>query len=288
VREEPIEVAVDGGTLHGHVGGDGPPALLLHGGAAVTDYMDGLARELEGLVRTIRYQQRGTYPSIVGPPYTIEAHVSDALAVLDSLGLEHAWAIGHSWGGHLALHLAVLHPERVLGLVCIDSLGASRETLTDQDAAMRRGLSAEARARIEEVEALRRQGLATEEQLLERFGLLWPQWFTDPSQPAPNPVVHIGPAASTGTNASIAEHFAAGTLVRRLPELRLPTLFVHGELDPLPVRSSQMTAALIPNARVETIPDCSHFPWLERPGQLRRLVETFLAETSLETASRCS
>jgi pimeloyl-ACP methyl ester carboxylesterase len=68
--------------------------------------------------------QRGTPPSQVGPPYTIESHVADAVAVLDSFGLERAWAIGHSWGGHLALHLALANPERLLGLVLVDPLGA--------------------------------------------------------------------------------------------------------------------------------------------------------------------
>jgi proline iminopeptidase len=280
VREEPFEVAVDGGAIHGHVGGDGPPALLLHGGAAVTDYMGGCARELEGLVRTIRYQQRGTYPSLVDPPYTIEVHVADALQILDALGIERAWAIGHSWGGHLALHLAVAHPERLVGVICVDALGASTETLAEQNAAMRRGLTSEAIGRIQEVEALRRRGQATEQQLLERFALLWPQWFTDPTRSAANPVVHIGPAASTGTNASIAEHFAAGTLRRKLPELRLPALFAHGERDPVPVRSSVETARLIPGACVEIIPECGHFPWLERPGELRQRVEKFLRDAS--------
>ena len=30
-------------------------------------------------------------------------------------------------------------------------------------------------------------------------------------------------------------------------------------------------------ARVDTIPHCGHFPWLERPGELRRHVESFLS-----------
>jgi pimeloyl-ACP methyl ester carboxylesterase len=34
------------------------------------------------------------------------------------------YVIGHSWGGHLAMHLAVRHPDRVLGLVIADPLGA--------------------------------------------------------------------------------------------------------------------------------------------------------------------
>ncbi len=277
MREEPFRVRVEGGELHGHHGGDGPPALVLHGGAAVTDYMDGCVRELDGLLRTFRYQQRGTHPSEADPPYTIEAHVADAVAVLDRFEIDRAWAIGHSWGGHLALHLSVSHHERLLGVVCIDPLGAFTDVFAEQEATMRRGLAAAEVARIEEVEALRRRGEATEADLLERFGLLWPRWFADPENAAPNPVRHIGPRASTETNVSISEHFAKGTLARELPEVRLPALFVHGEFDPLPVRASTETAALVPGARVETIAHCGHFPWLERPGALRRVVESFLA-----------
>jgi len=83
--------------------------------------------------------------------------------------------------------------------------------------------------------------------------------------------------SSIGTNASIAEHFARGTLVEKLPTVSVPVLFVHGELDPLPPESSFETAALIPGARVKVVPGCGHFPWWERPGEIRRLVGEFLA-----------
>jgi len=39
VHEDAFEVAIDGGVLRGHRGGTGASALLLHGGAAVPDYM---------------------------------------------------------------------------------------------------------------------------------------------------------------------------------------------------------------------------------------------------------
>src|SRR5437867_5230333 len=123
--ERLLSIAVADGQLAGHRGGEGAPALLLHGGPAVPDYLGGLAVELDGLFESIRYTQRGTAPSTGGDPYTIEAHAGDAVAVLDACGLERAWAVGHSWGGHLALHLLLAHPERLLGLICIAPLGAS-------------------------------------------------------------------------------------------------------------------------------------------------------------------
>jgi pimeloyl-ACP methyl ester carboxylesterase len=69
---EPFEIR----GLRGHRGGTGASALLLHGGAAVPDYMSECAQRLDGLFATIRYTQRGTPPSGGGPPYTIEANAS--------------------------------------------------------------------------------------------------------------------------------------------------------------------------------------------------------------------
>jgi pimeloyl-ACP methyl ester carboxylesterase len=278
MSEEAFEVAIESGILCGHVGGDGPPALLLHGGAAVPDYLEELAAELAPLLTTYRYTQRGTPPSTGGPPYSIEAHMEDALAVLDAFEIPQGWAVGHSWGGHLALHLAVAHPERLLGVICIDPLGAYGDQFDEQDAALRRGLRPESIARLDEIEARRRESKVTEEELVERFAIIWPQFFADPQHPlAAGSADRVGVAASIGTNRSIGEHFERQTLVRRLPDVRLPTLFVHGELDPAPAGSSARTAQLIPGAHVELIPECGHFPWLERPGEIARLVASTVA-----------
>jgi len=271
-----FEVEIPGGALRGDHGGEGSPALLLHGGAAVEDYLGGLAAELDGLFSTFRYTQRGTPPSTGGPPFTVEAHVADAIAVLDAFGVEQAWAIGHSWGGHLALHLAVAHPDRLLGAICIDPLGARAEIFAELDANLRRGLDETQVARLDGIEADRREGDVTEEALVERFALIWPQFFADPDQARPSPVSRVGVRASIETNTSLADHFRRETLARALPSVRLPVLFVHGELDPLPVRASLETAALVQGAHVEVIEGSGHFPWLERPGEVRRAIESWL------------
>jgi pimeloyl-ACP methyl ester carboxylesterase len=269
---QPFEISVPEGTLHGRRGGEGPPALLLHGGAAVPDYLGPLADELGALFATMRYTQRGTPPSLSGPPYTIEAHMADALAVLDHFGIERAWVVGHSWGGHLALHLAVSHADRLLGVIAIDPLGAFGDVFAELDANLRAKLSREQVARIDEIEAKRRAGDVTEAEIVERFALVWPAFFVGPQRVASEPPERIGVAASIGTNRSIAAHFEARTLANGLPGVRLPVLFVHGELDPLPLRSSTETAALIPDAEVEIIGGCGHFPWLEQPGAVRLAV----------------
>jgi pimeloyl-ACP methyl ester carboxylesterase len=275
MREEPFAVEVDDGELQGHRGGEGRPALLLHGGPAITDYTAECAELLDGLFETARYTQRGTPPSTVGPPYSIEAHVADAVAVLDALELPRAWAIGHSWGGHLALHLAVAHPDRLLGIVCISPLGAYGDALDESSESLRRGLTEEEAAFVDEVEARRSRGEATEDDLTKRWGLLWPLYFADRAPPIDPPGVG-GVDCSRFTNASITAHFDKRTLVDGLPGIDLPALFVHGDADPLPVRTSTESAALIPGAVVATIPECGHFPWLEKPAELRAAIERFL------------
>jgi proline iminopeptidase len=275
VKEQPFELRVDGGVLRGHRGGDGAPALLLHGGPAVPDYMGECARVLDGLFSTIRYTQRGTPPSHAGPPYSIESHIADALSVLDHFGLERAWAIGNSWGGHLALHLLVAHPDRLLGVLCVDPLGTDGGIFGEFDENLRRAMRKEEATKIKEVEDRRRAGEVSEAELVERFATIWPPFFASPDKAIPPPA-RVGVQASIDTNGSLTEHFARGTLAAGLPAARLPALFVHGEDDPLPVRSSTATAALIPGARVETIPDCGHFPWLEQPQAFRAAVERLL------------
>ena len=276
MHEEAFEVAIDGGVLRGHRGGTGAPALLLHGGAAVPDYMAECAAALDGLFATIRYTQRGTPPSEAGPPYTIESHAADAVAVLDALGIDRAWAIGHSWGGHLALHLAHLHEDRLLGLLLIDPLGADPTVFVELDANLRRGMTGDERARVDEIEERRRGGAVAEADLLERFRLVWPHYFARRERAIPPPK-HVGVQSSIETNRSIAAHFEAETLVFGLPGVALPARFVHGADDPMPVVSTERTAALLEDARVETIPHAGHFPWLEQPEGFRAAVERVLA-----------
>jgi pimeloyl-ACP methyl ester carboxylesterase len=276
VTERPFEVPVGDGVLVGHRGGEGPPALVLHGGPAVPDSTEGLAAELGDLLSTYRYTQRGVLPSTVGAPYSIESHAADAIAVLDHSGIERAFAVGHSWGGHLALHLAITRPDRLLGVIAVSPLGAFADVFAEMGENMARRLTPEQAGRVDEVEELRRRSEATEDDLRERWAILWPTFFADPAM-ATAPPERVGRDCSRDTNASVAEHFERGTLVRALPSVRIPALFVHGVLDPMPLSSVERTAALIPGARLETIPGCGHFPWWEKPGEVRRIVRGFLA-----------
>jgi pimeloyl-ACP methyl ester carboxylesterase len=102
----------DGVLIAGRRDGAGPPVLLLHGGPSLGfGYLRDLADELVEENDVAWYQQRGLEPSAVEGPYSVAADVDDARRVLDTLGWERAYVVGHSWGGHLALHVAEAMPE---------------------------------------------------------------------------------------------------------------------------------------------------------------------------------
>ncbi len=275
MTDTPFEVETSGGSLNGHTAGRGAPALLLHGGPGLPDYLEGCSAELANLFTTIRYTQRGVSPTTIGPPYTVETHMEDALAVLDAFDLEKAWVIGHSWGGHLALHLVVAHPERFHGIVCVDTLGASRDPIAEFHENLRRNLSTEELARVKEIDEDEEAG---EEEILERLAILWPHYFFDPAA-APRPLTDtIGRECFVETSSSIEEHFELGTLANGLRKVRMPALFAHGIADPLPVSCSTDTAKLIRNARVARIPGAGHYPWIEQPGFLNRMLRGLFAQ----------
>ncbi|WP_214404611.1 alpha/beta fold hydrolase [Pseudonocardia lacus] len=98
---------------------DGRPVLALHGVTGHAHRWDVLSAALPG-VRLLAVDLRGHGRSPWVPPWNLEQHVADALAVLDRFALPRAAVMGHSFGGAIAVHLARAAPERVERLVLLD------------------------------------------------------------------------------------------------------------------------------------------------------------------------
>ena len=262
------------GSITGWLAGSGPPVLVLHGGPGLSDYTVSLAGELEDAFEVIRYQQRGLAPSTTSGPFSISQHVADAIAVLDAAGADGAYVIGHSWGGHLAMHLAVQHPGRMLGLVIVDPLGAVPDGgASDLDRNLTERIRPELAARARELDERAMAGEGTAEDALEGLAIVWPGYFSSPQAAPPMPPLNISVECYAGTFASIQERFEQHTLERSLPALRVPAVFVLGADSPIPPAHGTASAALIPGARCQIEKDCGHFPWLERPGSVREALE---------------
>jgi pimeloyl-ACP methyl ester carboxylesterase len=273
-RSEPVTWTAftthdDGPLIAGFRAGSGRPVLLLHGGPGLSfDYLRDLADELAQENDVAWYQQRGQAPSAAEGPYAVATDVDDARRVLDALGWNKAWVVGHSWGGHLALHVAETLPERLFGALVVDPLGSMGDGRWEEfgEEILRR-TPAENRARARELDALTTEGAADDELALEQMRLVWPAYFADPEEAPPMPELRMASERSAQMRLSILAELPV--LEAGLPRIRVPVGFVHGSRSPMPLAASTDAADRIPGAWVEVVDGAGHFVWVEAPGAVR-------------------
>jgi pimeloyl-ACP methyl ester carboxylesterase len=259
----------DGPLIAGRRAGSGPPVLLLHGGPGLGfDYLRGLADELAEENDVAWYQQRGLEPSAAAGPYSVAADVDDARRVLDALGWQRAYVVGHSWGGHLALHVAEALPERLHGVLAVDPLGPVGDGRWPEfDEEIFRRTPEPVRARARELDELSTEGAADDELALEGMRLVWSAYFADPERASPMPDLRLSSERSAEMGRSILAELPA--LEAGLPRIRVPVGFVHGSRSPMPLGASTDGAERIPGAWVDVVEGAGHFVWVEAPGAVR-------------------
>ena len=111
--------------------GEGEAVLLIHGGWIADAFLP-LMREaaLADRYRLIRYRRRGYVGSDPhSGPFSIEQQAQDALALMTHLGVERAHVIGHSYGGAIAVQLAIEAPSLVHSLVMLEPAIMAADTV---------------------------------------------------------------------------------------------------------------------------------------------------------------
>lgn len=181
-------------------------------------------------------------------PYTLSDMAADAMAVLDDLGIDAAHVVGASMGGMIAQQVAIDHPERVLSLTSImsttgdPSVGQGQQEAlgalfspppTERDAAIQRGVD------IGKVIC----GPHYDEEVARiRIADAYDRCYH--------------PAGAPFQMAAIAK---TGNRTEALKGLDVPTLVIHGDVDPLVTPSGgAATAEAIPGARLLTFDDMGH------------------------------
>lgn len=112
----------NGVQLHYQQFGQGPHLVMIHGitGNLAIWHLE-IVPALLSEFRITTYDLRGHGYSEVPPTgYTTADHATDLKHLLDTLGIPRAHVIGHSFGADIALHFAILFPERVDGLVLVE------------------------------------------------------------------------------------------------------------------------------------------------------------------------
>jgi pimeloyl-ACP methyl ester carboxylesterase len=106
--------------IHGTVNGNDPPLVLLHGGGSTIETSFG--KVLPALAKTrqviaIEQQGHGRTADIVDRPFTFEQSADDTAGLLRHLHIGKADFLGYSNGGHIALQIAISHPDLVRKLI---------------------------------------------------------------------------------------------------------------------------------------------------------------------------
>jgi len=116
------QTVLDGLTLEYEVSGTGEVVALIHGALIADAFWPLLAEpSLTGRCRLIAYHRRG-YAGSSGPPgpVSVTQQAADCRALLRDLGVERAHIVGHSFGGAIALQLALDAPDLVHSLAVLE------------------------------------------------------------------------------------------------------------------------------------------------------------------------
>lgn len=243
-------------------GAQADPAVLLIMGATASMvwWPEALCEAIAARGRfVIRYDHRDTGRSTTyppgPPPYSLDDLASDAVAVLDALGLATATLAGVSLGGYLAQLAALRAPDRVRALVLISSepFGVHDPTLPGIEPHVLEYLSRGATLDWADRAAVVAHAVGG-----------W-RLLAGPARPFDEAAVTARAErdfdrARAPRSASNHALLAGGdAYAGRLGELRLPVTIVHGTHDPvLPYAHGQALARLLPHARLVTLDGAGH------------------------------
>jgi len=244
--------------------GDGPPVVFSHGTLMDWTMFEPQLDALSGRYRTLAYNHRARTEHCFRP-YDLDDLVNDCRAFLDGKGIDSCVLTGMSMGGFMALRFALAHPERLDGLVLIDSM-AQPHPENDQeqygemidvarDAGEIPGHLIDAVASL----LFGRTSIEERTDLVERWE---DRWATYP-----------GEAVYHETKSWLHRPGVED----RLGEIDVPVLILHGEEDiSLEPEMAEPMVDRLPDARMEIVPEAGHSSNLENPAAASEAIRSFL------------
>lgn len=183
-------------------------------------------------------------------PYTLAHMADDAVGLLDALDIESAHIVGASMGGAIGQEIALRHPARVRTLVSIMATSGAPDLPPPQPQALQVLLTptpldrAGYIARQQQVMKVLRAGSHPDEEALDAARA--ERTFERGLHPA-------------GYARQLAAIIASGSRRERLASLKVPTLVIHGDVDPLvPIECGKDVARHVPGATMVTIEGMGH------------------------------
>lgn len=255
-----------------------PVIMLLHGSNADLHTWQPWVDRLKTRYRLIRFDQRGHgLTGASAGEYATDAFAGDVEALANRLGLARFVLAGNSLGGGIAARYAMLHPERLSGLVLIDAAGApiKREGGGNLGFAIARipvinrlAFQIMPRSVIEKSlrQSVSNQAVATPQAIDRYFEL----------------------ARYPGNRGATLARFATPQTpftASQVSAIRIPTLVMWGREDRLiPYAAAGWFERHLPNARLVAYPRIGHLPMEETPDRSAADLAAFV--DSLTAAAR--
>ena len=250
-----------------HDVGTGVPVLLIHGsGPGLGAYAN-----WSTTISALANYHRVIAPDVAGFGFTnpsrefrydVDQWVLHLVSVLDALGIEKAHVIGNSFGGALALAMAVAHPNRVLRLGLVSSAGVRFHITPELDAIWGYEPSFENMQKVTGM--LTMNGVLGREQSQARF-----EASIQPGRQEAYAAMFPAPRQRwVNAMASPEEK------LRALPH---ETLIVHGVNDRvIPLSNAYKLLEMIPQASLHVFGRCGHWAQFEQSDRFNRLLVDFL------------
>lgn len=268
-----------GGTVFYETYGKGSPIIFLAGGPGGSPYSAlPLIEKYKKNHQCILLHQRGTGQSVnfkyTPNNFNMEAFVEDVMSLYKRLRINKASIVGHSWGGMLAMQVAVKYPQKVKSLVLLSttySLGNIME--------MNKNIMIKLeQADIDSIKVLYGQlqlGKGDKTKMTEQLtvinlkGMFYNKNLT-------KEILKEGPV-----NMQI-NSLVMGDLQQKkwevgssLTKLSIPTMIIQGDSDPIGLESAKNLSQFINGSHLRIVKDCGHFIWIEKPTELNLLLDEF-------------
>ena len=240
------------GTMLGYTrAGSGVPLICLHGGMGLDS---GSLRTpgIEGLTSTgfevVLFDQRGHGESSKSPPdyLTHEQWSRDVIGLADHLGWDQFALLGHSYGGFIALEAAIHHPGRLSHLILVSTSAGPVEVSFPE--------------------------LHDDEELQMFFQERWPHFFAGKQKHWEYFKAQRFSVAPF--NAAFQKELPKYDLSRKLDRIQSETLLIVGEQDGY-LPAMQNIARLLPNSKLEMLPNTGHMSFLESEAEFQKAIISF-------------
>lgn len=270
-------VELDGLRLHAvEYGGDGPPLLAVHGTGLVAQVWGVLVPYLMPHFRVVALDRKGHGDSDKpSGGYEMENAAVEYAVVADALGLRGGVAIGHSSGGTSLALAAARYPDLFARLALLDPIIFPR----------RQSLLTHPAATMVERTRKRRSAWTTAQEMFDSLGGK-PPFGTWQPVALWDYVRHGAETREDGSvslkcppdlEAQMYGHSTQLDLYAEIAKVPIPVLIVRGALsDRLPRANAEHAVQVMPNARLAEMPGLTHFPAMEDPEGVGKVIVPFL------------